>query len=96
MQTLNTGVVSSIPPCVTFKTPLMRTATVNHLMNSTFPEKLRALSLVSAALEIETAMQLVDNNIFKTDKKFVEHVNHCCLLSLLLLLLLQSFLSISL
>ena len=35
MRTHNTGVVSSIPPCVTFKTPLVRKATGNHLMNST-------------------------------------------------------------
>ena len=39
MRTYNTGVVSSIPLCVTFKTPLVRKATGNHLMNSTFLEK---------------------------------------------------------
>ena len=55
MWTYNTGVVSLIPPCVTFKTPLVRKAAGNHLMNSTSLENLRALSLVSAALEIEYA-----------------------------------------
>ena len=35
----NTGVVSSIPPCVTFKKPLVRRATGNYLMNSTSLEK---------------------------------------------------------
>ena len=35
MRTHNTEVVSSIPPCVTFKTPLVRKASGNHLMNST-------------------------------------------------------------
>ena len=59
MRTHNTGVVSSIPPCVTFKTPLVRKATGNHLMKSISLEKLRALSLVSATLEIEHAMKLV-------------------------------------
>ena len=39
MQTHNIGVVSSIPPCVIFKTPLVRKATGNHLMNSTSLEK---------------------------------------------------------
>ena len=39
MRTHNTGVVSSIPPCVTFKTSLARKATGNHLMNSTSLEK---------------------------------------------------------
>ena len=39
MRTHNTGVVSSIPPCVTFKTPLVMKATGNHLMNSTSLEK---------------------------------------------------------
>ena len=34
MRTLNKGAVSSIPPCVIFKTPLARKATGNHLMNS--------------------------------------------------------------
>ena len=57
MWTHNKGVVSSIPPCVTFKTPLAKKATGNHLMNSTSLEKLRALSLVAATLEIEYATQ---------------------------------------
>ena len=39
MWTHKTGVVSSIPPCVTFETPLARKATGNHLMNSTSVEK---------------------------------------------------------
>ena len=52
MRTHNIGVVSSITPCVTFQTPLVRKATGNHLMNSTSLEKLKALSLVSATLEI--------------------------------------------
>ena len=39
MRTHNTGVVRSIHPCVVFKTPLVRTATGNHLMNSTSLEK---------------------------------------------------------
>ena len=40
MRTHNTGVVSSIPPCATFKkTPLVRKATGNHLTNSTSLEK---------------------------------------------------------
>ena len=56
MQTHNTGVVSSIPPCVTFKTPLVRKATGNHLMSSTSLKQLGP-SLVSATLEIEFAMQ---------------------------------------
>ena len=57
MQTHNIEVVSSIPQCVTFKTPLVRKATGNYLIHSTSLEKLRALSLVSAALEIEYATQ---------------------------------------
>ena len=44
--------------CLTFKTPLVRKTTGNHLVNSTSLEKeLRALSLVSATLAIEYAMQ---------------------------------------
>ena len=39
MRTHNTGLVSSIPPCVTFKTPFVRKATGNHLMNSTSLDK---------------------------------------------------------
>ena len=37
--------------------PLVRKPTGNHLMNSTSLEKLRALSLVSATLQIEYATQ---------------------------------------
>ena len=57
MRTHNTGVFSWIPPCINFKTPLARKATGNHLMNSISLEKLRALSLVSATLEIKYAAQ---------------------------------------
>ena len=39
MRTRKTGVVSSIPPCATFKTPLVRKATERHLMNSTSLEE---------------------------------------------------------
>ena len=35
MQTRNTGVVSSIPPRVTIKTPLVKKATGNHFIEST-------------------------------------------------------------
>ena len=38
-RTHNTGVVSSIPQCVTFKMPLARKGTGNQLMNSTSLEK---------------------------------------------------------
>ena len=38
MQTHNTGVASSIPPCVTFKTPFVRKATGNHLIKLTSQE----------------------------------------------------------
>ena len=43
MRTHNTALVSSIPPCVTFKTPLVRKAMGNHLMNSTSLEKTQSL-----------------------------------------------------
>ena len=39
MRTQNTGVVSSIPPCVTSKTPWARKVTGNHLVNATSLEK---------------------------------------------------------
>ena len=39
MRTHNTGVVSSIPPSVTFKMSLVRKATGNHFMNSISLEK---------------------------------------------------------
>ena len=48
--------VSSIPPCVTSKTPMVRKATGNHLTSSTSVEETQSLSLVSATLEIEYAM----------------------------------------
>ena len=44
----------------------MRKATGNHLMNSTSLEKLRSLSLVSARLEIEYAMQFAVIELFFT------------------------------
>ena len=43
MRTHNTGVVSSIPPCVTFKTILVRKATGDHLIKSTSLEKTHSL-----------------------------------------------------
>ena len=46
MRTRKTGVVTSIPPCVTIIMPLVRNATGNHLIKSTSLGKLRALSLV--------------------------------------------------
>ena len=57
VRTHNVGVVSSNSTCVIRKALWMRKATGNHLIKSTFPAKLRALSLVSATLEIEYAMQ---------------------------------------
>ena len=39
MLTHNAGVVSSMPPCVTFKTPLVRKATGIHLIKSTSLEE---------------------------------------------------------
>ena len=57
MRTRNTGVVSSIPPCVTIKTLLVWKATGNHMNFTSLEKKLRALSLVSATLEIEYATQ---------------------------------------
>ena len=39
MRSHNTGVVGSIPPCVTVKTPLARRAAGNHLIKSTSLEK---------------------------------------------------------
>ena len=59
VRTHNTGFVSSNPKRVTMKMPLVRKVTVNHLMKSTSLEKLRALSLVSATLEIEYATQFL-------------------------------------
>ena len=42
MWTQNIGVVSSIPSCVTFKTPLVKKAMGDHLMNSTSLEKIQS------------------------------------------------------
>ena len=74
MRIHNTGVVSEIPPCVTVKTPLVKMTTGNYIMNSTSLKELRAMSLVSATLEIEYATQLyivihnaVNLIIYKTD-----------------------------
>ena len=60
MRTHNTGVVSSIPPCATIKTPSVRKAVGNHLIKSTLIVKLRAL--VTATLEIEYATQFSNHN----------------------------------
>ena len=57
MRTHNTWVFSSVPICVTMITPLVRKATGNYLMKSTSLENVRVMSLVSATLEIEYAMQ---------------------------------------
>ena len=51
--------MSSNPTRVTIETPLMRKAAGNTSSNLFPSEKLRALSLVSATLEIEYATQLV-------------------------------------
>ena len=42
---------------------LVRKATGNHLVNSTSLEKLTTLSLVSATLEIEYALEFYENTI---------------------------------
>ena len=57
MQTHNTGVFILIPPCVTTKTPLARKSTGSRLIKSISLEKLRALYLASATLEMEYATQ---------------------------------------
>ena len=62
--THNTGVGSSIPLCVTIKTPLVRKAMGSHLKKPLATNKLRALSLVSATLEIEYAMQYFAKPVF--------------------------------
>ena len=43
--------------CATIKTPLARKAAGNHLVKVTFLDRLRAMSLVSATLEIEYGTQ---------------------------------------
>ena len=45
MRTHKTGVVSSNPTRVTIKAPLMRKATGNHLIESTFLEKTQTQKL---------------------------------------------------
>ena len=57
MRTRNTGVVSSNPTCVTIGVPLVRKVSGNQFIKSISLEKLRALFLVSATLEIEHATQ---------------------------------------
>ena len=58
MRTHNTGVVSSIPPCVTFKMSLVRKATENHLIKSTSLEGTkRPVSGFSYAPKIENVTQ---------------------------------------
>ena len=57
-RTHNMGFVSLNSPYVTIETPLVKKATELHLMKSSSLEKLRALSRVSAALEIQYVMQL--------------------------------------
>ena len=42
MPSHNTGVVGSIHPCVTFKAPLVRKATGNHLVNSSSLEEIQS------------------------------------------------------
>ena len=54
----NAGVIISNPARVTIKAPLSRTATGNHLVKFTSVQKLRALSLVSAPLDIEYVAHL--------------------------------------
>ena len=63
VRTHNTVVVSSIPPCITIKTPLARKATGNPLLKPTSLVKLSSLPLVSATLEIEYATQY--SSVFK-------------------------------
>ena len=57
MRAHNTRVSSLIPLCVTIKTPLVREAAENQLTKSISLKKFRALSLVSATLDIECATQ---------------------------------------
>ena len=51
----NTRIVSSNPTRATIKTPLVRKSMGKDLMKSTSLEKIGALSLISAKLEIEYA-----------------------------------------
>ena len=54
----NTRVLSLNPAHVTIKAPLVRKARRNHLIRFTSLEKLRALSLASAALKYEYVGQV--------------------------------------
>ena len=56
VQTHNAGGVSSNPARVTVKVPLVKKTTGNHLIKSNSLLEFRALSLVSAVLEIEFVM----------------------------------------
>ena len=60
MWTVNKVVASSNPALVTVRKPLVRRATGSHLIKAISPGKLRALSLASAAVEIEYAAQLFE------------------------------------
>ena len=51
------GVVSLVPPCVTFKMPLVGKATGSHLMNSTSLEEIQSTVSGFYYAEIEYAMQ---------------------------------------
>ena len=62
MRTLNAGGVSSNPAPVTMKIPLAKKAMEDHLIVFTSLEKVRALSLVSAKLEIEYATRYYSQN----------------------------------
>ena len=64
MQTHNTGVMSLNPISITIKAPLVREATGNHLIQSPFLDKLRALSLFSVTLKIEYATQVIKQDAF--------------------------------
>ena len=62
----NTRVVSSNPTRARIITPLVRKAIGNQRINTISPEKFRALSLVSATLEIEHVTQF-----FRTISSFM-------------------------
>ena len=68
----NTGVVCSIPPCVTVKRLLVRKATRNYLVKSTSLEKNLELSLVSA-----TSRQHIPNIHTHTSYRCVPLQNIC-------------------
>ena len=78
----NPGVVSSSPTPVTFKTPLVRKATGNHLIKSTsLVKRLRALFLVSATLEVEYATQIVTKPLSQFFTIFEPLSNSLCISS---------------